>query len=582
VVSKQNNANNCKSIFVLLFLLFCTYLLLGITNLNKASDPQAFDTTAYLGEANIINNNGGILNFLNLCVSGKYKQANQHPLFILLLSPFASTNISFFITAKLISFFVGFLLICCTFIICKKMFGDLVAIISVMGLILNEVFLEWTTMVAAESLLMLFGLLSIYFIIEGFRKNHFWIYAGVCAGLAYLAKGTGIFLIPGFFISAVIVNKFNILKNKFFYLFFISFVIVASPLFIRNVIVYQDPFFNVNKYIAEYSWDQVYNSKYTVFNPKEGTNQWRFEKLEKQNKSDSATVTTLKNFKSTSSIDKIRTNVRSHVGAFLYSFIIYQKYFSGSIINLIEDNTLGAKFWLFSLILILFFIIGLFREKNLGARIYLVTTLIIFYIALTLFRPLTRYALPLVPIVWIYISLGVYTSIKFISDRYLERKKKINILLYLPYLLSLFLVLNIGYILAKNKLQNPLQSVEYSENRKNLLNWLRSNLKKGDTYTMGPNFNWQLDHGIWVLPPTSGKEDITKLISFVRRHNVRYIIFERNYILSWDGVINKKLIGDYFDVDKSEGLVPIKNIEDWKLVYKDEQKPVEYLVYSSK
>jgi hypothetical protein len=582
MIGKQHNTHNYKSTSILLFLLFSTYLLLGIVNLNMASDPQAFDTTAYLGEANIVNNNGGIPNFLNLCITGKYKQANQHPLYILLISPFASTNISFFITAKLISFFVGFLLICCLFIICRKMFGDLVAVISVMGLILNGVFLNWTTMVAAESLLLFFCLLSMYFIIEGFGKNHYWIFAGVSAGLAYLTKGTGIFLIPGFFIAAVIVNKLNILKNKFFYLFFISFVIVASPLFIRNIIVYQDPFFNVSKYIAEYSWEQVYNSKYTVFDPQEGTNQWRFEKLENQNTNDSLTVTTLKNFRPTSLIDKVRSNIKSHIGAFLYSLIIYQKYLSGPIINLIESDHLGANFWIISLLLFLFFIIGLFAEKNLGAKIYLITTLVIFYVALTLFRPLTRYALPLAPIVWIYISLGVYVSLEFINKKIFEKKNKINLLFYLPYLLGLILVLNMGHIFAKNKLQNPLQSVEYSESRRNLLNWLKTSLQKNDTYTMGPNFNWQLDHGIWMLPPSSGREDLTKLISFIKRQNIHYIIIERSYLLSWDGTINKKLTGDYFDIDKSEGLVAVKNIEDWKLVYTDHQKPVEYLVYSSK
>jgi len=54
---------------------------------------------------------------------------------------------------------------------------------------------------------------------------------------------------------------------------------------------------------------------------------------------------------------------------------------------------------------------------------------------------------------------------------------------------------------VKNKLSNPFQSVEYSEDRINLLNWLKANLKENDSYTMGPNFNWQLDRGIWILPP---------------------------------------------------------------------------------
>lgn len=580
-MNKKNLKKNFKIYWLIVLLLFLTYLLSGILYLNLNSDPQKYDTTCYLGEANVLKNNGGIVNFLNLCITGKYKQANAHPLYILLITPFASTDISFFINAKLISFIIGLVLIGFLFFISKKQYGDLIATISIIGLILNGIFIEWTTMVAPESTLMLFSTICIYFIVEGFKKNYYWIYAGVFGGLAYLTKGYGMFLVPGFILASLVIYRSAILKNRFFYLFFISFLLTVSPLFIRNIVLYQDPLFNVNKYIAMYSFEDIFNSKYTVFNPLEGSGLWEFEKRESDKSVNNLSTNSIENKKSPGFFEKISSGLMVQVKVFFYSFIIYQKQFSGHLISLMKDGSLGKIFWLFSLTLFLLFIIGLYHEENLGAKIYIFSTLIVFIIALTLFRPITRYFLPIIPFLWIYIGLGMCKLIIKVNEKFFLKKIKINIIPFIPYILAFFLTLNISYTILKNNLSNPLESVKYSENRKDLLSWLKANLKKGDTYTMGPNFNWQLDDGIWVLPPMSGRENISDLISFVKRQGIRYVIMERNYIASFRDIAIKKLTGDYFALDPIEGIISKNPVEGWKLVYSDQKRPVEFLVYAT-
>ncbi|GFP24025.1 hypothetical protein HKBW3S09_01491, partial [Candidatus Hakubella thermalkaliphila] len=54
------------------------------------------DTTAYLRESLYFKENGGLPNALSLLLSGRYRQANQHPLYLLLLSLVASRDISFY------------------------------------------------------------------------------------------------------------------------------------------------------------------------------------------------------------------------------------------------------------------------------------------------------------------------------------------------------------------------------------------------------------------------------------------------------------------------------------------------------
>ncbi len=125
---RYSSPNKILSLLIVIFL-FANFILLGIHGINSALNPEAWDTTAYLGEANFIKNSGGLSNFLNLCFSGNYRQANQHPLFILLLVPFASTDISFFITAKLINLSIGLIFLIVVYFCSKKMSGNINAAI---------------------------------------------------------------------------------------------------------------------------------------------------------------------------------------------------------------------------------------------------------------------------------------------------------------------------------------------------------------------------------------------------------------------------------------------------------------------
>lgn len=76
---------------IFLIVLMClTFFFLGIYGVNNADKPDWGDTPHYLECALIIKEHGGILNFVNLCLSGQYKIEIFQPLYLLVLSPFAS------------------------------------------------------------------------------------------------------------------------------------------------------------------------------------------------------------------------------------------------------------------------------------------------------------------------------------------------------------------------------------------------------------------------------------------------------------------------------------------------------------
>jgi 4-amino-4-deoxy-L-arabinose transferase-like glycosyltransferase len=406
---------------------------------------------------------------------------------------------------------------------------------------------------------MLFALLAFVFIWEGFNHNKYWILAGIFTSLAYLAKAIGIALIPGFVISVFLVYRFKIFKNKFFWAFFFTFFLIASPLLIRNTLLYQNPFFNYNAYIVKYGVEKFEKIQYVVFNMSEGSSIWKFDETAIGDNLDNKLNTN----KSTSNIF---TRTLKVIKAFITSFNILQNYFG------------GKSFWISALILIILFLIGLSKLANKGMRYFIVSTIFVFLFLLS-FNPVPRYFLVLIPLIWICIGLGVVSSIDYIFKKLSSDSKIRAVNLSIRYALILFLILFIVLKIQKLNLSNPFNTVDYSESRLEILKWLDAHLDTTDKYTLGPNFYWQLNKGTWILPPNAAKyKDISKLERFVRKHDVRYIIFDRDILLKYHSI---DLIKNNFSIDPSEGLKEIMPIDDWQLIYKDAKKPVDYLIYEA-
>ncbi|GIW47819.1 MAG: hypothetical protein KatS3mg078_1696 [Deltaproteobacteria bacterium] len=172
-----------------LVLVVAVFLIVGLDFLNKARDPAFEDTGSYLEGALFIKENGGVSGFLPMCLTGKFKIAEQHPLPLLLLSTFASRDLSFFTEAKLLSLFIGLLFVVVLFFATKNLFGQSVAFLSSFLMVFNIAFLVRSSNVTVEPLLMLFLLLSWFFMVKGLDSNRLWILAGISTGLAYMTKG---------------------------------------------------------------------------------------------------------------------------------------------------------------------------------------------------------------------------------------------------------------------------------------------------------------------------------------------------------------------------------------------------------
>lgn len=233
--------------WLLVALFLVCYLYAGLYGIRAHQDTTEMDTVAYLDAALKVNQTGGILKHIPNCLSGVYREATQHPLYLLVLSPFAEASINFFVRAKIVSFCIGFLFTILFYVVVRKIFGVRTALGAFCLLLLNATFIHLSTMVACECLLAFFFLLFWYFAAKGFARPVYWLAAGLFAGLAFLTKSLGILSLPIFFIAGLVIfyrKPLALLRNRYFWGFFLIFCVVASPLFIRNARVYGTPLYS--------------------------------------------------------------------------------------------------------------------------------------------------------------------------------------------------------------------------------------------------------------------------------------------------------------------------------------------------
>lgn len=259
----------------LMLLALGAYFFAGRMGILAHQDPGEMDTGAYLEASLDIRQTGGILRHIPNCLNGVYKEATQHPLYLLFLSPRAERSTRFFVWAKLMTYGVGFAFLVLLFLGFRKIFGPKTAILSLCLTLLSATFIHMTTMVACESLLALFFILFWIFAVLGFKKNQYWLASGIAASLTFLTKSIGILLLPIFFLSALWFYRENmrsLILNKYFLGFFVLFFLIASPLFIRNYKVYGTPFYSDSKAVLwidkwnDYNSPEEIRKKFTIQN----------------------------------------------------------------------------------------------------------------------------------------------------------------------------------------------------------------------------------------------------------------------------------------------------------------------------
>jgi len=546
----------------LLVLISLAFLFVGVDKVNEALDPVFEDTEGYLLDALIIKDNGGVQNFISTCFNGQYKIVAQHPLYPLLLSHFATRDLSFFPKAKLLSLVLGLLVVISLFFIVKEMLGETVAFVASALLAFNTSFLIRSSHVDCEPLLILFILLSWYFIVKGFDNSKYWIWAGIAGGLAYMTKGTGLFVLPLFVMANLVVFGSKVIKNKSFWLFFLFFLLASSPLIMRNIIVYKNPLYE--GYIANSvwldSWDDISDPKYHfIVNFKDHTftaNQ----------------LPTMLSYIQTHSVSQIAERAAKGIAG-------------ESRLFLNTMNMLVFPIWTeaVSSILVVFSAIGLILDKNKNRRNLSLLLIAIFVLPFAWYYQVIaeeRYIAPLLPVIVIYSAWGSVALAKHIDTKLGAKLESFSLVASIPYVLTTVLILITVYVAGTQKVYPLIHSVDLSEDRYELLGWFRDHVKEDDVVIFGPTQHyWGL---LWYagfkgkLPITGNgplvQDSLPAFNTFLKTRNVTLLVLHKeNY--------GSRALEDYFEYDDVHGLVEKRPIRGWKLVYKYSRKPTKFLIY---
>ncbi|MBI1935298.1 glycosyltransferase family 39 protein [Candidatus Woesearchaeota archaeon] len=131
------------------------------------------------------------------------------------------------LAAKLVSPAFGILAIVFSFLTVKNLYNSKIAFYSTVFLAFIPIFIDYSVLSYAESTLMFFAVLSVYFLARGNV-----LLSGAAAGLAILAKYNGILIIPVLLFILCKKHEKKFLRNAA--ILVIVPLLVASPWLIRN------------------------------------------------------------------------------------------------------------------------------------------------------------------------------------------------------------------------------------------------------------------------------------------------------------------------------------------------------------
>lgn len=219
----------------LLLLIAGRFLLAGWHRLPRHANSTEGDHGAYLQLG------------LDVREQGILTDGKRPPLYPLILATFARREWAYFTWAKIINLGLSLVTIGSLFEIGRRLFGPATGLLAAFLLSLNMEFLIHSTFALAESLLVLMVLLSWFMMVRALQhpdQLRYWLGAGIFAGLAFLAKGTGPLIAGCFIIAATLYHSPRLWLKRSPWAFMITLVLVTSPLWIYNWLTFGSPVFN--------------------------------------------------------------------------------------------------------------------------------------------------------------------------------------------------------------------------------------------------------------------------------------------------------------------------------------------------
>jgi len=528
------------------------FLALGMGRLNRHTGLAEADTSAYLNESLAIHEKGGLPAFIGRCVTGRYREANRHPLYLLALSLVAERDVSFFPRAKFVSLFFGLGAVLGTFFAVRWVFGDRIGLIASGLVAVNSHFLRLSSMVACESLLV--GLFvaawaAVAWAFERERERR-WLLSGAVTGLAYLAKASGLLVLPAYALSRLIAGRVGVLKKPGFWMFFVAFAGVASPLLLRNARRFGNPFHNVNNATMWLDdWEDVYKPEFKR-NPPTMSGYFKSHTLRRATR-------------------RMLWGMRHEAETFQTRCL--------RPIGIPRGAVPGVTF-----VILVSGLLAMATDPLRGRRGFSLSCLLLFYLAFSwYFRvvPASRFMLPMVPMFYAYAAIAALGAGARLG--HVPRLRWLGAVFRKGGSEALFLVCGVAILgwslgFSPDLRRNPLRSYRTDPGEERLRAWLEANVRPGRTYWQGPSHSYDF---VWRARIPGTRRDIPLVRDIDELDRLARVDGVKHIVLDWQAHLRRKhILARCIEYRVGEGFVVRRLPHGWRVALADPDPPADYLV----
>jgi hypothetical protein len=552
-------------------LVVAAFSVWGFASLRVSTDAAFQDTEAFLGHSLYIAEHGGLWGFLKACLDGSFPITERHPLYMLVLSLFASRELQFFLNAKVLNLVLGLAVLISFVWMVQRRYGRGPALLAALLYGMSNSLLVGSSNVTQEPLLVL-STLWLWWLLtepgadpgaasaEARPTTRNWVIAGGCLGIAYLAKSPALLVAMAVVAAGLWTAHVRLFSDRRFWLFLLATAIVSSPLLVRNVVGFGTPLYEgVNSNITWLeSWSEIGEEDSIL----------RYDRY--------GIMTIDRNALPTAGeyIDKYglkRIPGRLIRGLATETFQVAPKALAPDVDFLPAPIKRAWGLAVLGLALAGWWV----RRKRWEA------SLLFFWSAafLTFFGwdhmfPEPRYLAPLVPIWIAYASVTAWTLLQRVMDRDHAQQA-------VTFGVAAVALAATAWVATNGSLTRPQPIVSASPSYMRLINWFNENIEEGDRVLVGPTTEfygllWMVHRPITIVQVPSVKS-LGAYQRYLAERKVRYLVINRQSMRGVDSSL-VQVLSPYFQLDRNRNVVQIHELPGWRPVLKDDASPQRFVM----
>jgi 4-amino-4-deoxy-L-arabinose transferase-like glycosyltransferase len=547
--------------------------------LRQAVAPSWQDTEAYLGHSLYVAEHGGLLGFLRESFSGTFPITERHPLYLLVLAPFASRTAEFFWIAKVVDLVTGLIALLTLIWMVARRYGRGPAVIAGILYALSSSLLIASSHVNHEALFTIFTLWTWWFLTEDSYNDARapidvrerlatlptvarWAIAGAFLGFAYLVKSPASLIGVAIVAAGLWYVRLRFVFNARVWVLLLATAIVSSPLLVRNLIGFGTPVYEgVNSNIMWIdAWSDIGGETSVMHYDRYG-----IMTVDKNG------LPTARDYLQTHSTRQIAKRVLK--GLYTEIFVVAPKALAPPFPQLSGVATA----WGF--VLLAFAVAGwwLRRDSWDATFVFFWSGAFLLFFGWDRMFPDIRYLAPLVP-VWIaFASYALWMlALQFWKPRAVWRLATGGV--------SVVMLLVAGSTIALGGLTKPHPVVHESRSYAQLRAWFNGHIEEGDRVLLGPTREfygliWMVDRPVSVIQ-TPSSDSLGSFQRYLRERDVRYLVLNTENAYGLGGRLRSDMT-PFVEVTADGSIVEKQPLPGWRRVLADPSTPRRFIIYES-